>query len=84
MRFHANRLRAFTEAALEANVMYYAVRRQLYDLFVVAIDREGEIDVDSSTVITVRTFLSNRDNKPSSDARLAYEVAIMSIHELVG
>lgn len=84
MRFQADRLRTFVDAAQSANVAYYAARRALFDLFVAAIDRNGEVDIESSTVITIRTFLSNRDNAPSPDSRLAYEVAIMAVSELVG
>jgi hypothetical protein len=84
MRFNTQSLRAFVDEANSANVMYYATRRQLFTMFTEAIDRVGETEVDSTTVVTIRTFLSNRENKPSDQARLAYEVALMSLNELVG
>lgn len=84
MRFNAALLRTFVDQALESNVSYFASRRHLYTLFTSSIDREGAVELDNSVVITIRTFLSNRDNNPADSARLAYEVAIMTIFELVG
>lgn len=84
MMFNRDLLRAFANSANDSNVSYYAVRRTLFEKFTMSIDRNGEIELDNSTVITIRTFLSTRVNNPSSDARLAYEVAVMTINELVG
>lgn len=83
MMFNRDLLRAFVTAANASNVSYYAARRTLFERFTNSIDPGGDIELESSTVITIRTFLSNRSNKPSDDARLAYEVAIMTIYELV-
>lgn len=84
MRFNTQSLRAFVDEANQANVMYYATRRHLFTMFTQSLDRDGETEVDNTTVVTIRTFLSNRENKPSDQARLAYEVALMSLNELVG
>lgn len=83
MRFAVTPLRTFVDRALTANVSYFAVRRELLFLFSAAIDRDGIIDVPTNHVITIRTFLTSRDPKPSDQARLAFEVALTTIAELV-
>lgn len=81
--FNRDRLAAFANRALSANVTYFAVRRELLDLFTSALDQNGDINLASREFITIKTFLTSRDSRPSDNARLAYEVAIMSILELV-
>lgn len=83
MRFAAVPLRTFVDRALAANVSYFAVRRELLSLFAAAMDRDGILDVPSNHVITIRTFLTSRDPNPSDQARLAYEVALAAISDLV-
>ncbi len=83
MLFERARLRAFIEDALQANVSYLAVRRELHTKFVAAIDRDGDVDVQNRDFITLKTFLTSKDTKPKDDARLAYEVAICELHSLV-
>lgn len=83
MRFNRELLRTFVDEALASNISYLAVRRELYSLFTAALDRGGDINVSNQEFITIRTFLTSRDTKPSDDARLAYEVALVTISESV-
>lgn len=83
MRFDRNRLREFVDRALVANITYLAVRRELYGLFTLALDRNGDVEISSREFITIRTFLSSRDPRPKDEARLAYEVALVDVHSLV-
>lgn len=83
MRFNTARLRLFVEAAMTANVSYFASRRELFGFFVAAIDRFGTVEISDQYFLTIRTFLSSRDVRPSDQARLAYEVAILKIYELL-
>lgn len=83
MRFNRNRLRDFVEEALQANISYLQVRRDLYGRFSRAIDHDGDCDVENQHVITLRTFLTSREPRPPDQARLAYEIALLHIHELV-
>lgn len=81
--FNRARLGLFANRALSANVTYFAVRRELLDLFTSALDHHGDINLASREFITIKTFLTSRDSRPADDARLAYEVAVMTILELV-
>lgn len=83
MLFDRARLRSFVEDALQANVSYLSVRRELHTKFVAALDRDGDVDVQNREFITLKTFLTSKDPKPKDDARLAYEVAICELHSLV-
>lgn len=83
VRFNASRLRSFTIAANKSNIMYFAVRRRLFDLFSDALDSAGAIDLPSQEYITMRTFLTTRSNTPSDDARLAYEVTLLHIQDML-
>lgn len=83
MQFDRARLRAFVEDALQANVSYLAVRRELHTKFVASLDRNGDVRVQSREFITLKTFLTSKDPRPKDDARLAYEVAICELHSLV-
>lgn len=83
MLFDRARLRTFVEDAMQANVSYLAVRRDLHTKFVAALDRYGDIDVNSRDFITFKTFLTSKDPRPKDDARLAYEVALCELHSLV-
>lgn len=82
--FDSRRLRLFLDEAIPANVSYYATRRRLYGLFVGSLDRNGDIRVPTPEYMTIRTFLSSRINNPTSEARLAYEIAVDHIDDLVG
>lgn len=84
MRFNRDRLAAFAERALSVNVSYFAVRRELFGLLSAALDAGGDLVVPNQEFITLRTFLSSRSNQISDDARLAFEVALLHIIELVG
>ncbi len=83
-KFNAVRLRLFVDEALKANITYLATRRTLFQMFVAALDREGDVDINGQEYIQVRTFLSSREARPSDQARLAYELAIDSWDELLG
>lgn len=83
MQFNRARLREFLDDALQANVSYLAVRRGLHTKFVLALDRDGDVQVPSREFITLKTFLTSKDPRPKDDSRLAYEVAICELHSLV-
>lgn len=83
MRFNRDRLRTWVESAMRANIAYHAARRELYNSFMAALDRDGAFELASQDVISIRTILTTRDNRLSDDAKLAYEVLLMKIYEQV-
>lgn len=83
MRFNSDRLREFVEEAFRTNVSYFAVRRRLFDLFTAAMSPGlGNVDVPPQIFIVMRTFLTSRD-RDNDSARLAFEVALVSVLELL-
>ncbi len=82
VRFHRQRFGVFVNAALRANVSYFATRRELYGLLAAALDRNGTVDITNQEYITVRTFLTSRDTRPNDQARLAYEVALLNFNSI--
>lgn len=65
-----------------ANVSYLIVRRELLGLLTAALSRVGTIEISASEFITLRTFLTSRDARPTDNARLAYEVVVARCYEL--
>lgn len=80
-------LRAFVDAAMTANLVYYRVRREIFDLLSHALvseaPRAGEVRIRYEQFMAIRTYLQARNDAITNDSRLAFDKVLQELGELV-
>lgn len=83
MKFDVDQLRTFSTECLRSDLLYHVERKRVFALYVAAMDPSGQVDIPNTTCVQIRTFLQSRSDSLTNDSRLAFEVALHKLLEVL-